>query len=253
MRKVLLKLFILVVTLVIMTNYSIANYFNQEEFSRKLIDDNKASRLKEITEVYNVFKNIVSQKGSYENVAVAWSFFDNDNDKLLIGSSGAVFCGSTMQSVLLKEYGYDLIGFGGIFDEEIVDLLKLLDDKKYKTIVIFGGVNDVNIRAAFNLNDVDLCYCQTLIDMLYEAKTHLKDETSNVYYIKVKPMTLFRDSSDPDYVNRFNTMTKEINDNIELFGYKSYDFPHETIEEYSEHYVHYNNEIVYKTLFESIN
>ena len=124
---------------------------------------------------------------------------------------------------------------------------------KYKTIVIFGGVNDVNIRAAFNLSDVDLCYCQTLIDLYYESKTHLADDDSTVYYINVKPMTLYRDSSDTDFVNRFNAMAKEINDNIELFGYKSYDFPQETIEEYSEHYVHYNNEIVYKTLFESIN
>lgn len=252
MKKFLFKILILVVFLGIVTNYCNADSLNQEEFAKTIIESNKSSRPKELIEMYDGFKRMVSEKQFFGNVDVAWSFFDSNNDKLLIGSSGAVFCGSTMQSELLKKYGYDVIGFGGIFDEEIADFLTLLGDKKYKTIVIFGGVNDVNVRAAFNLSNIDLYYCKTLIELINEAKKHLKSDDSNVYYIKVKPMTLNRDSNDEKFVNRFNSMAKEINDNIESFGFKSYDFPQETIKEYSEHYVHYNNVVVYETLFESV-
>lgn len=252
MRKIISIILIFVSSIVLMASYCDAEDFNQEEFARTIIDENKSSRPKELKETYGAFKKIVSQKGIFENVAVAWSFFDDNNEKLLIGSSGAVFCGSTMKRDLLLKYGYDIIGFGGIFDEEVVDLLKLLGEKKYKTIVVFGGVNDLNVRAAFKLKDIDLLYCETLIKLINEAKSHLIDENLNVYYINVKPMTLYRDSNDEQLVERFNDMVKEVNDNIESFGFKSYDFPQETIEEYSEHYVHYNNVVVYEMLFNSV-
>ena len=157
-----------------------------------------------------------------------------------------------MNEELLLRYGYDLVGFGGIFDDELIDLLKLIGNKKYKKIVIFGAVNDLNIRVLNNCRNVDYYYCEVLDKMLDEAKKHLYDATSKVYYIKIKPMTFGRDIKDQAFIDKFNNMAMQINDNIDLFGYKSYEIPFETTLEYSEHYMHYNKAIVYETMFNAI-
>ncbi len=48
-------------------------------------------------------------------------------------------------------------------------------------------------------------------------------------------------------------MAEEINNNIEAFGYVPYTIPFDTTKEYSERYIHYNNKVVFETMFSSIN
>lgn len=224
----------------------------QEKMIEKAMLINRNDMSQEIKDKYRLFKDLIVSKGSYEDVTSGWLFFNEKNDKLIIGSSGTVYCGGTMKSELLLKYGYDLVGFGGIFDEDLVELLKLIKDKKYKEIVYFGGVNDLNIRSLYKCENVDLKYCITLNLMIDEARKHLVDEHSRVHYIKIKPMIFDRDFDDANFIKRFNNMAKQINDNIELFGFESYDIPFETLPEYTEHYIHYNNKIVYETMFKDI-
>lgn len=252
MRRFLIKFFIVLSLCFFAATNLFANQISQDELVKAFVNINKELRLPEIKNKLEYFKSLVPLKGSYEELASGWLYFDDHNDKLLIGSSGVIFCGNTMQKELLYQYGYDVVGFGGIFDEEVIELMRLLPDKKYKTIVIFGGVNDLNIRAFSNINNVDLYYCSILNGMFDEAKKHLLIDNSNIYYIKIKPMTLNVDSFDLEFVNRYNNMVSQINDNIELFGYKSYMIPFDTSSLFSEHYIHYNNQIVYKTMFETI-
>ena len=144
-----------------------------------------------------------------------------------------------------------MIGYGGVFDDEYISWLKSLGDKKYRNIVIFGGVNDVNIRALSNYENVDLLYCNILIDVLSEAKKHILSG-GKIVYVKVKPMEVGVDNPDAKFVKRFNKIANQINENIENFGYLSYDIPFDTSAEYSSHYIHYNNSIVFETMFDSI-
>lgn len=244
---------ILLLTIVLsIANVSAADTLSQEELIKSYIENNKTSRPDALKQRFAEFKNLVVQKGSYEDIASGWLFFDENNDKLLIGSSGAVFCGYTMKRELLLKHGYDVIGFGGIFDDELIELLKLANGKKYKTILIIGGINDLNIRSLYNIHDIDMGYCITLNELRDEAKLHMIDGESSLYYVKIKPMTLGRDIDNELFLDNFNNMAKEINDNIELFGYKSYDIPFDTTTEFSEHYMHYNNVIVYETMFNAI-
>ena len=229
-----------------------AEAINQEKMIENAMANTRNSMAQELKDKYKQFKDLIVLQGSYEDVNSGWLFFDENNDKLIIGSSGTVFCGSTMRKELLLKYGYDLIGFGGIFDEDLVELLKLVTGKKYREIVFFGGVNDLNIRALYNCYNVDLKYCIVLNEMIDEAKKHLIDEQSHVHYIKIKPMIFDRDFDDAGFVNRFNNMAKQVNENVDLYGFKSYDIPFETIPEYTDHYIHYNNKIVYETMFNDI-
>lgn len=252
MKNKFFKIIISVLVLTSLSSHVMAEAISQENLIKKAIINNRNEMPQAFKERYNFFKDLIAINGSYEDISSGWLFINDNNNKLIIGSSEAVFCGATMKNDLLLHYGYDLIGYGGIFDEDLIDLMKLIKNKKYNDIVIFGGVNDLNIRAIYKCKDVDLYYCDTLIKLYLEAKEHLKDDNSYVHYIKIKPMTYGRDFDDKDFVDRFNNMAEEVNDNIELFGYKSYEIPFPTTIEYTEHYVHYNNKEVYETMFNDI-
>lgn len=252
MKRFISKILIFCMLALIMPNNSFAIEITPEFLAKEMLRLNKEARIPELKAAYYAFGNLIETKGKFENLDIGWLSFDKENDKLLIGCSGAVYCGYTLQDEGLKKLGYDLIGFGGVFDDELIELMQSLGDKKYKKIVIFGGVNDLNIRTMYEFVDIDLYYCEILNKMLAEAKQHLIDENGEVYYVKVKPMIYGIDSGDELFVYRYNNMAKEINDNIELFGYKSYEFPQDTSAEYTEHYVHFNNATVYEAMFNAI-
>lgn len=239
----------------LLVNTSYASEPSQEERVKKLFEDHKKSLPKELTIAYEGFKEIVANKENFANVDIGWSYFNDDNKNLIIGSSGVVYCGNTMTNEGLANYGFDLVGFGGIFDKDACELLSLIKDKKYENIILFGGVNDLNIRANNGFRNIDMLYCNTLIDFMEEAKKHLKATNSNIYYVKIKPM-LDRDSftnMDREFISRYNSIAFEINYNIDNCGFKGYDIPFDTTNEYSELYIHYNNKVVFEAMFNDIN
>lgn len=246
-KKILFIIFVLSIA-----SYTYADNNDSAEKARSIIAANKDAMLQVMKDSYEYFKIFVTQKIPFEDISSGWINFNDNNDKLMIGSSGAVYCGATMGNEELNKYGYDLVAYGGIFDNELIDLLKILPDKAYDKIVIFGGVNDLNIRTTNGFNDIDLYYCEVLDELLLEAKKHLKDENSKVVYIKIKELVFGRDNTDSSFVIRYNNMAKEINDNIELFGYASYDIPYETTVDYTAHYIHYNNKVVFEDMFNAI-
>ena len=158
-----------------------------------------------------------------------------------------------MGNEALTYYGFDLVGFGGIFEKDALELLKLIRGKKYKNIVLFGGVNDLNIRAVNGFKDIDMLYCTTLAEFINEAKEHLLDDDSKVYYVKIKNMTYEQDGMDNDFMDRFNNIAFEVNYNIENFGYKGYDIPFDTTRENSDLYIHFHNKAVFETMFDYVN
>lgn len=255
MRISKIKIVYILLISLLLVNISYASEPSQEEKMKQIIEDHKKNLPKELNIVYDGFKEIVANKSNFENVNFGWSYFNDNNRNLIIGSSGVVYCGNAMTNEGLAKYGFDLVGFGGIFDSDACELLRLIKDKEYDNIVLFGGVNDLNLRANSGFHNIDMLYCNTLIDFVEEAKKHLRATNSNIYYVKIKPM-LDRDSfvnMNSEFISRYNSIAFEINYNIDNCGFKGYDIPFDTTNEYSELYIHYNNKVVFETMFDYIN
>ena len=214
--------------------------------------NNYYDRLAEgVKTAFSVFEDLLASKEEFADIGCGWIHFNPANTNLFIGNSGAVWGAYTMGNEELDKYGFDVISFGGAFDYNFVDWLKLLD-KKYNNIVIFGGVSDLNVRAFNGSEDVDAAYCLSLHNLYGAAKDCLASEYGNVYFINIKPMTCPRDHYDETYVNKYNQMAAQVNENIEKFGFKPYEIKYETTLEYSTHYIHFNNKVVFETLFGDI-
>ena len=246
--KILIFLFCLTFTFSIY-----ADTVSQEEKVAKAFEVHKSTLSDDLKKIYETFKELITYKLNFDNIACGFIYLNDKNKNLLIGGSGAVYCGHTMGEAELEKYGFDVVGFGGIFDYEVCDLLERITDKKYKNIVLFGGINDLNIRAANKIKNVDELYCNTLVEFYYKAKEYLLDDNSNIIYIKINPMKYKQDSDDKEFIDRFNNMAMQINMNLENFNYKPYTIKYDSTKEYSEIYMHYNNKVVYRDMFEAIN
>ena len=202
-------------------------------------------------QAYDDFLDNVKNQRNYFDVGTSVTFFSNYNKNLLIGHSGAVFFGYTMGAEKLLEYGYDVVSLGGLLDEDIRIALDNLN-KKYDNIIIFGSTNDLNLRASFSIDYLDESYYTGLYEMLERSKNHLKRDSGQVVFIKLKPMVLGLDHTDPKYVNDFNYMVDRVNESVDTFGYKVYDIPFDTSSKYSSHYIHFDNIKVFEQIIKDI-
>ena len=203
---------------------------------------------------YNNFIESIKNKENFQDKNSGWINLKDTNDKLIIGCSTAVWCGYTIKDTELEKYKYDVIGLGGAFDSDLKIFLENLDKKKYKRIVIFGGVNDVNLRAFTGEKVVDINFANEIGSLVDEARNHLENGVTELIFVRVKPMTYGKDSEDIDFIDRFNVCANQYNDLLTyLIGVKYYDIPFDTSEKYSAGYVHYDEVDVYKKIFDDIN
>ena len=203
---------------------------------------------------YNNFIESIKNEENFQDKNSGWISLKNTNDKLIIGCSTAVWCGYTIKDSELEKYGYDIIGLGGAFDSDLTIFLKNLQKKQYKKILIFGGVNDVNLRAFTGEKIVDYNFATEIGELVDESRNHLSNGVTDVIFVRVKPMIYGEDSEDYGFVNRFNNCALQYNDLLTyLIGVKYYDIPFDTSEKYSAGYVHYNKLEVYKKIFDDIN
>lgn len=203
---------------------------------------------------YNNFIQSVKNEVDYKDKNSGWIRLRNNNDKLIIGCSTAVWCGYTIDNTSLERYGYDIIGLGGAFDTDLKNILENLRKNQYKKIVIFGGVNDCNLRAFTGEIVVDPNYASEIANLLDEARRHLLNGVTDVIFVRVKPMTYIEDSDDIEFMLRYNNCALQYNDLLTyLIGVKYYDIPFDTSDKYSSGYVHYDKIEVYKKIFDDIN
>lgn len=203
---------------------------------------------------YNNFIESIKNWENFQDKDSGWISLKETNDKLIIGCSTAVWCGYTIKDTELERYKYDVIGLGGAFDSDLKIFLENLQKNKYKRIVIFGGVNDVNLRAFTGEKVVDVNYATEIGTLVDEARKHLLNGITELVFVRVKPMTYGEDSEDVEFVNRFNYCANQYNDLLTyLIGVKYYDIPFDTSDKYSAGYVHYDKVDVYKKIFDDIN
>ena len=203
---------------------------------------------------YKNFIDSVKKEVDYKDKNSGWIRLRNNNDKLIIGCSTAVWCGYTIENTSLERYGYDIIGLGGAFDTDLKNILENLRKNQYKKIVIFGGVNDCNLRAFTGEIVVDPNYASEIANLLDEARRHLLNGVTDIIFVRVKPMTYIEDSDDIEFMLRYNNCALQYNDLLTyLIGVKYYDIPFDTSDKYSSGYVHYDKLEVYKKIFDDIN
>lgn len=175
-----------------------------------------------------------------------WCRMRDNNDKLIIGGSGVVYCGYTMGDEL-DQYGYDIVGFGGMCDDKIKDWIPKIK-KKYRKIIIFEGVNTVNLAMGAGINEVTQEMLESVLTTIAQVQNNLLDLNGEYKYVKVLSMTKGRDNPDPKLISNFNKLAKPFNAALEFINIPLYEIKYPTTKEYSSGYVHFNNKKVWQDM-----
>ena len=234
------KSIILIITMIILNIQSVHSYSNFYDLEKITYET--------MSETFHAdYNNFVSNIGISDsmNIYTGWSRFRPLNDKLIIGASAVVHCGSTLENDI-DYYGYDILGYGGICDDKIKEWIPHIN-KKYKKIILFEGVNTINILCINKIKTVP----NEAYDSILTTIAMLGDllvPGGEIIYVKVKPMTYDRDAADENFVKRFNSLAAELNNTFTALNIKLYEIPYDTTVEYSSGYVHYSNRIVWNDM-----
>ena len=191
---------------------------------------------------YDIFLDSIG-KCDLQDVNAFWIRLRDYNDKLIIGGSGVVWCGDTMRDSI-DYYGYDIVGFGGMTDDKIKEWIPRIK-KKYKKIILFEGVNTLNLAVGGGMKKVSQELIESVVTTIVMIQNELLEPNGEFVYVKVKPMTYPRDVADKKTMNSFNKMSEELTIALISMNIPLYELKYPTTKEYSSGYVHYNNKVVW--------
>ena len=215
------------------------SYYDAERLSYETLGD-------DFKKNYSAFLDLIGHS-DFKDVDSGWLRMRDENDKLIIGSSPAVYCGYTMGESIDK-YGYDVISYGGITDDRIKDWVPRIH-KKYKKIILFEGINTVNLAAIFSFNNVTDEMIYSVFSTISALMNFNLEAGGELVYVKVLPMVFGRDNADEKLMNTYNNLVPTFNNSLAfLDNITLYDIPFPTTDEYSHGYVHFNNRIVWEDL-----
>lgn len=235
------------------SNPNIATFSEAELNNHSLLTRAHSNRYPEYQKkAYNDFLEKISKNEDFSNIEASCIYFNEVNRNLIIGHSGAVFLGAIMGREEMLHYGFDVVSFGGLFDEDICMTFDKLN-KKYDNIVLYGFTNDLNLRASAGLNELDRNYCETFYNLINKAREHLNELNGKLILMRVKNMTLEVDHNDPDYIENYNTMAHTLNNIMDELGYITYEIPFDTSKEHTSHYIHYDKKYVYEKMLTDLN
>ena len=241
MIKKLFKTFIIscmFLSMICINNYAKVNFYEAEK-------KNYASFGDSFNAIYQYFINSIGIV-DLTDLNVYWSRIRDYNDKLIIGGSGVVYCGYTMGDELDK-YGYDIVGFGGMCDDKIKEWIPSIR-KKYKKIIIFEGVNTINLAAGAGLKEVSQEMLESVLTTIAQVQTFLLEPGGTYKYVKVLPMKKGIDNPDPKFIANFNRLAKPFNNAMEFIQIPLYEIKYPTTKEYSSGYVHFDNKKVWEDM-----
>lgn len=194
---------------------------------------------------YNLFLDSIG-KEDLQDVNAYWIRLRDNNENLIIGGSGVVWCGYTMGDSL-DAFGYDIVGFGGMNDDKIKEWIPKIK-KKYKKVIIFEGVNTTNLAVGCGMKDVTKEMIDSVATTIVDIQNELLDINGTILYVKVKPMVHIQDCEDEKTVKTFNKISSNLNTALAAMNINLYEIPFPTTSEYSAGYVHYNNRVVWEDL-----
>lgn len=197
---------------------------------------------------YNLFLDSIG-KEDLQDVNAYWIRLRENNENLIIGGSGVVWCGYTMGDVL-DAFSYDIVGFGGMTDDKIKEWIPKIK-KKYKKVILFEGVNTVNLAVSSGMKDVTKEMIDSVATTIVDIQNELFDISGDLIYVKIKPMVYIQDSDNEDTVKTFNKLSESLNTALAAMNVYLYEIPYPTTKEYSAGYVHYNNRVVWEDLLKN--
>lgn len=211
--------------------------------------DEEVRTYKSFGEAFDLsYQNFLAALGNkdLQDVNTCWIRMREYNDKLIIGGSAVVWCGYTMVDAL-DYYGYDIVGFGGMTDDKIKEWIPRIN-KKYKKIVLFEGVNTVNLAVGSGMTELTQEMIESVATTIVAVQNELLQPGGEFIYVKIKQMTYVQDNPDEDTVNNFNKIANELNLALSTMGVPLYEIRYPTTKEYSSGFVHYNNKIVWEDM-----
>lgn len=239
MIKKLIKIYLFFVIIFNISNLRCIATPNYYEAEKKNYDSFGA----DFNTLYQTFVDSIG-KFDLKDVSAYWCRIRDYNDKLIIGGSGVVYCGYTMGDDI-DRLGYDVVGFGGMCDDKIKDWIPKIK-KKYKKVIIFEGVNTVNLALGAGFLDVSQDMIESVLTTIAQVQINLLDIDGVYQYVKVVPMTKGRDNENPMLVKKFNKISKSLNNALAFINIPLYEITFPTTKEYSSGYVHFNNKVVWE-------
>lgn len=223
--------------------FSISCYANTSFYEAE--KKNYESFGKDFNAIYQYFINSIGVI-DLTDLNAYWSRIREYNDKLIIGGSGVVYCGYTMGDDLDK-YGYDIVGFGGMCDDKIKEWIPKIN-KKYKKIIIFEGVNTINLATGAGLKEVTQEMLESVLTTIAQIEAFLLEPGGTYKYVKVLPMKKGLDNPDPKFIANFNKLVKPFNAALEFINIPLYEIKYPTTKDYSSGYVHFDNKKVWEDM-----
>ena len=223
-----------------------ANYYNIEKVWWE-------NQLPEFKNLYELFLYKISAKEDFILEDGYFVRFRENNDKLIIGSSGVVWCGNTMGDELDK-YGFDVVGFGGIPDNMMKDWVSRIN-KKYNKIIYFSSINTLDVCSYYNLDTINDTIFEAVVTTMMDAANKILVSGGHLSYVLIKYLPYDEKENDKERVEfckRFNKMAKELNDVMRLVNVFKIDIKYPMTKEYSKGYVHYNNKVVWDDVLKNV-
>lgn len=197
---------------------------------------------------YNLFLDSIG-KQDLQDVNAYWIRIRENNENLIIGGSGVVWCGYTMGDAL-DAFSYDIVGFGGMTDDKIKEWIPKIK-KKYKKIILFEGVNTINLAVGSGIKNITKEMIDSVATTIVDLQNMLYNSSGDFIYVKVKPMVYVQDCDNEDTTKNFNKLSNSLNTALEAMNIYLYEIPYPTTKEYSAGYVHYNNRVVWEDLLKN--
>ena len=238
MKKIICCILIFIVCISIISIGKDKNYYDEEKRTY-------ASFGEAFDASYNLFLDSLG-KEDLQDVNAYWIRLRENNENLIIGGSGVVWCGYTMGDTL-DAFSYDIVGFGGMTDDKIKEWIPKIK-KKYKKVILFEGVNTTNLAVGSGMKDVTKEMIDSVATTIVDIQNQLFDSSGDLVYVKIKPMVYIQDCDNEDTVKTFNKLSENLNTALGAMNIYLYEIPYPTTKEYSAGYVHYNNRVVWEDL-----
>ena len=244
MRNVFKKIKYFLSTLIVLSSFCFVSFSANKNFY-----DEEVRTYKSFGEAFDLsYQNFLAALGNedLQDVNTCWIRLREYNDKLIIGGSAVVWCGYTMVDAL-DYYGYDIVGFGGMTDDKIKEWIPKIK-KKYKKIILFEGVNTVNLAIGSGMTELTQEMIESVATTIVALQNELLEPGGKFVYVKVKEMTYIQDNPDEKTVKNFNKVANELNLALSTMNVPMYEIKYPTTKEYSSGFVHYNSKIVWEDM-----
>ena len=211
------------------------------------------NQISEFKSIYETFLEKISAKEDFILEDGYFVRFRENNDKLIIGSSAVVWCGTTMGDDL-DNYGFDVVGFGGIPDNKMKEWIDRID-KKYEKIIYYSTINTLEVCSYYNLSEINDSVFSAVMNTMIDVVNKILAKGGHLSYVKVKNLQYDESVNTKErieFCKRFNKMAEELNDVMNMTKVFKIDIKYPMTKEYSKGYVHYNNKIVWEDLLSNV-